>query len=315
MINRELIRIKAVQLTYAYFQNGNQNIDNAEKELIFSLGKSYHLYNTLLLLIVATTRMARKRYEIAAAKAGREGMDKPSSRFAYNKFAVQLEENRMLRTFVEEHKDVWEDRVETVKNLYLQIEASEVYKEFLESKDDDYEAHREVWRKIYKQFIQNNEDLDLILEEMSLYWNDDKEVVDTFVLKTIKRFDPANNDKQELLPDYDDIEDKEYARKLFRATILNAEQYQRYMTEASRNWDFSRLAYMDVVIMQLAIAEMLTFPNIPVNVTINEYVDLAKLYSTPRSGGYINGMLDTIARHLIANKKMMKVMPEKKAKK
>lgn len=315
MINRELIRIKAVQLTYAYFQNGNHFIDNAEKELMFSLSKSYHLYNNLLLLIVAITRMARKHYEVAKAKAEREGAAAPSMRFAFNKFAMQLEENLMLRAFVEEQKNIWEEKQEFIKNLFMQIQNCELYNEFLATTDDDYEIDREFWRKIYKQFIQNNDDLDAVLEEQSLYWNDDKDVVDTFVLKTIKRFDPKNNDKQELLPDYTDEEDKDYARKLFRATILNADQYQRYMTEASRNWDFSRLAYMDVVIMQLAIAEMLTFPNIPVNVTINEYVDLAKLYSTPRSGGYINGMLDTIARHLIEKGKMMKVMPERKTKK
>ncbi len=155
----------------------------------------------------------------------------------------------------------------------------------------------------------DNDNLDAMLEEKSLYWNDDKEIVDTFVLKTIKRFDPANKELQELLPEYKDEEDKEFAVKLFRATILNADQYQRFMSETSRNWDFSRLAYMDVVIMQIAIAEMMNFPNIPVNVTINEYVDLAKLYSTPRSGSYINGMLDAIARYLIDTGKMMKVMP------
>lgn len=312
MINRELIRIKTVQLTYAYFQNGNHNIDNAEKELLFSLSKAYHLYNSLLLLIVAVTRMARKHVDIATSKAQREGTEAPSQRFAYNKFAVQLEENSMLKTFTEEQKNIWEDRTEFVKNLYMQMKQSEAYKEFMDSDDEEYETHREVWRKLYKQFIQNNPELDSTLEEVSLYWNDDKEVVDTFVLKTIKRFDPKTDAKQELLPEYTDEEDKEYARKLFRATILNAEQYQHYMTEASRNWDFSRLAYMDVVIMQIAIAEMLTFPNIPVNVTINEYVELAKLYSTPRSGGYINGMLDTIARHLITNGKMLKQMPERK---
>ncbi|MBR3726077.1 MAG: transcription antitermination factor NusB, partial [Prevotella sp.] len=173
---------------------------------------------------------------------------------------------------------------------------------------------REVWRKIYKQIIQENEDLDALLEEKSLYWNDDKEVVDTFVLKTIRRFEPKNASRQELLPEYKDEEDKDFARKLFRATILNADTYQRYMSEASKNWDFSRLAYMDVVIMQIAIAEMLTFPNIPVSVTINEYVDLAKIYSTHKSGGYINGMLDSIARHLIKTGKMMKTMNEKVSK-
>jgi N utilization substance protein B len=199
-----------------------------------------------------------------------------------------------------------------VKKLYLQIEASDIYKDYMSDPDSSYEADREVWRKIYRQHIQDNDELAAVLEEISLYWNDDKDVVDTFVLKTIKRFDEKSNANFELLPEYRDEEDREFARKLFRASILNAEQYQRYMTEASLNWDFSRLAYMDVIIMQLAITEMLNFPNIPVNVTINEYVDLAKLYSTPRSGGYINGMLDTIARHLIESGKMMKVMPERK---
>ncbi|MBQ2535093.1 MAG: transcription antitermination factor NusB, partial [Prevotella sp.] len=204
MINRELIRIKAVQLTYAYFQNGNHNLDNAEKELMFSLTKAYHLYNTLLLLIVAVTRMARKHYDIASAKAEREGFTGPSARFAFNKFAVQLEENKQLKEFVEDQKNLWDDKAEFVKNLYLQMEQSETYQEFIASSDDDYETHREVWRKLYKLFIQNNDDLSLTLEEDSIYWNDDKEVVDTFVLKTIKRFDPANGDSQELLPEYTD---------------------------------------------------------------------------------------------------------------
>ena len=313
MINRELIRIKAVQLTYAYFQNGNHNIDNAEKELMFSLTKSYHLYKTLLLLIVAVTKMARKHYDIASAKAEREGSTGPIGRFAFNKFAVQLEENKQLAEYAETQKNVWEDKAEFVKTLYVQMEQSEPYKEFIASTDDDYETHRELWRKLYKLFIQNNDDLCDTLEEDSIYWNDDKEVVDTFVLKTIKRFDPANGADQELLPEYTDEEDREFAQGLFHAAIVNADQYQQYMTEASRNWDFSRLAYMDVVIMQLAIAEMLTVPNIPVNVTINEYVELAKLYSTPRSGGYINGMLDAIARHLIASGTLLKTMPEKKS--
>jgi len=174
-----------------------------------------------------------------------------------------------------------------------------------------------LWRKIYRTFIQTNPDLDAILEEISLYWNDDKEIVDTFVLKTIKRFDEQNGPKQELLPEWDSDEEQDFARKLFRSAILNADEYQRYMSEASRNWDFSRLAYMDVVIMQIAIAEMLTFPNIPITVTINEFVDLAKLYSTNKSGGYINGMLDAIARHLINTGRLAKYIdpkPEKPAK-
>lgn len=309
MINRELIRIKIVQLTYAYYQNGNKNMDVAEKELFFSLSKAYDLYNYLLGLVVAITKEERLRVEVATQRAQREETEIPSQKFAYNRFAVQLEENKMLNEFVETQKQTWTDDIETVRKLCNQIEQSETYQAYMASEEDSYEADREVWRKLYKQLIQDNKDLDALLEEKSLYWNDDKEVVDTFVLKTIKRFNPEEKSEQKLLPEYKDEEDKEFARRLFRSTILNAEQYQKYMSDASRNWDFSRLAYMDVVIMQIALAEMLTFPNIPVTVTINEYVDLAKLYSTSRSGNYINGMLDSIARYLIQEGILMKTMP------
>lgn len=308
MINRKLIRVKIIQLTYAYYQNGHHNMDTAEKELLFSLSKAYGLYNYLLGLIVAITQEERRRVDIATRRAEREGTETPSQRFAFNKFATQLEENKQLNLFMEDKKMSWENDVEAVRKLCDQIERSPLYQEYMMSDAEDYETDRELWRRIYRTLIQGNEDLDAILEEKSLYWNDDKEIVDTFVLKTIKRFDPANKADQELLPEYDDTEDREYALKLFRSTILNADTYQRYMSETSRNWNFSRLAYMDVVLMQIAIAEMLTFPNIPISVTINEYVDLAKLYSTPKSGGYINGMLDAIARHLVDTGRLLKPM-------
>ncbi len=311
MINRELIRIKIVQLIYAYYQNGNRNIDNAEKELLFCLSKSYHLYNHLLALIVAISKEARRRIDILSARAKREGTPMPSEKFSFNKFAIQLEENKMLNEFIDSQKQIWTDEVELVRKLCNQIEQCTIYKEYMESGDDSYEEDRELWRRLYKALIMENEDLDQMLEERSLYWNDDKNIVDTFVLKTIKRFEPGTKRSQELLPEYKDEEDKDFARKLFRATILNADQYQRYMSDASRNWDFSRLAYMDVVIMQIAIAEMLTFPAIPVNVTINEYLDLAKAYSTPKSAGYINGMLDAIARYLVDTNKLLKPLADR----
>jgi len=277
MINRELIRIKIVQLTYAYYQNGSKNIDSAEKELIFSLSKAYDLYNYLLALIVSVTRESRRHLEVAQARAEREGTKQPSQKFAYNRFAIQLEENKMLTEFMETQKKTWNDEPEFVNKLYNQIVGSQIYQEYMAAEADDYETDRELWRKLYRTLIQNNTDLDALLEEQSLYWNDDKEVVDTFVLKTIKRFDEKSQARQELLPEYDNEEDRDYARKLFRATIMNANDYQHFMSEASQNWDFSRLAYMDIVIMQIAIAEMMTFPSIPISVTINEYVELAKL--------------------------------------
>ena len=242
-------------------------------------------------MIVAITREAQRRQEVLQAKALREGSKMPSAKFTSNRFALQLESNIQLGEFMETQKRTWADYPEFIGKMFEQIEQSQIYQDYMNDKEDNYAADREVWQ--------------------SLYWNDDKDVVDTFVLKTIKRFDEKNGDKQELLPEYDSEEEKDYARKLFRATILNANDYQHMMTEASQNWDFSRLAYMDVIIMQIAIAEMLTFPSIPLSVTINEFVELAKFYSTPRSAGYINGMLDTIARHLINTGRLLKQMDKK----
>lgn len=311
MINREIIRNKVVQLTYAYYQNGNKNIDSAEKELLFSLSKAYDLYAYMLALIPAVARESRKYLEVAQSKAQREGTAMPSQKFAYNRFAIQVEQNTALNDILDAKKISWNDHPEFVNKLYLQITDSQIYKEYMDSSDDSYEADRELWRKLYRTLIENNEGIDSILEEESLYWNDDKEIVDTFVVKTIKRFDEKAGHKQAILPEYASEEDIDFARKLFRAAILNADEYQHYMGEMSRNWDFNRLAFMDVIIMQIAIAEMMTFPGIPINVTINEYVEIAKLYSTPRSGGYINGILDPIARMLVNSGRMLKTMPER----
>ncbi len=311
MINREIIRNKVVQLTYAYYQNGNKNIDSAEKELLFSLSKAYDLYAYMLALIPAVAKESRKYFEVAQSKAQREGTEMPQPKFAYNRFAIQVEQNVALNDILETKKISWNDHPEFVNKLYLQITESQIYKDYMESDEDSFEADREVWRKLYRTLIENNEDIDSILEEESLYWNDDKEIVDTFVVKTIKRFDEKSGNKQEILPEYSSEDDTEFARKLFRAAILNADEYQHYMTEMSHNWDFSRLAFMDIIIMQIAIAEMMTFPAIPVTVTINEYVDIAKLYSTPRSGGYINGVLDPVARMLAQTGRMLKAVPER----
>ena len=315
MINREIIRIKIVQLTYAYYQNGNKNIDTAEKELFFSLSKAYDLYNYMLALMVAVNKEAARRNEVLVQRAKREGTAEPSQKFVFNRFAIQLAENKQLQDFMSTQKSGWDENAAFVSSLLEKIEQSDIYQDYMNSTDDSYDADRELWRKLYRTFIQDNDEIDTILEDMSLYWNDDKTIVDTFVLKTIKRFDEQNGAKQELLQEWDSEEEKDFARKIFRAAILNADEYQRAMSEASRNWDFSRLAFMDIILMQIAIAEMMTLPNIPISVTINEYVEIAKFYSTPKSAGYINGMLDAIARSLVESGRLAKFIEPKKEKK
>lgn len=274
-------------------------MDTAEKELFFSLSKAYDLYNYLLLLMVEVTKQANKRLNAAKNKLvpTKEELF-PNTKFVENRFIAQLEVNKQLLEFSNNQKKTWENEADFVKTLCDKILESDIYKEYMASETSSYEEDRELWRKLYKNIIFNNIELDQVLEDQSLYWNDDKEIVDTFVLKTIKRFDEKNGAKQELLPEFKDEEDQDFARRLFRRTILNADYYRHLISENTKNWDLDRVAFMDVVIMQIALAEILSFPNIPVSVSLNEYVEIAKLYSTPKSGGFINGTLDGIVNSL-----------------
>jgi N utilization substance protein B len=307
MINRVLIRLKIVQIVYAFYQNGGKNLDTAEKELFFSLSKAYDMYNYLLLLMVEITKQAERKQSAAKNKLLPTAEELyPNTKFVDNRFIAQLEVNKQLLEFSETQKKTWENEAEFVKGLCEKIMDSDIYKEYMASETSSYEEDRELWRKIYKRIIFNNDDLDQVLEDQSLYWNDDKEIVDTFVLKTIKRFDEKNGAKQELLPEFKDEDDQDFARRLFRRTILNADYYRHLISENTRNWDLDRVAFMDVIIMQIALAEILSFPNIPVSVTLNEYVEIAKLYSTPKSGSFINGTLDGIVNVLKKENKLTK---------
>ena len=307
MINRVVIRLKIVQIIYAYYQNGGKNLDTAEKELFFSLSKAYDLYNYLLLLMVEVTKQANKKLNAAKNKLipTKEELF-PNTKFVENRFIAQLEVNKQLLDFAGNQKKTWENEADFVKSLCEQIMESDIYKEYMASETSSYEEDREVWRKIYKKIIFNNAELDQVLEDQSLYWNDDKEIVDTFVLKTIKRFEEKNGAKQELLPEFKDDEDQDFARRLFRRAILNSDYYRHLISENTKNWDLDRVAFMDVIIMQIALAEVLSFPNIPVSVSLNEYVEIAKLYSTPKSGGFINGTLDGIVNQLKKENKLTK---------
>ena len=307
MINRVLIRLKIIQIVYAYYQNGSKNLDSAEKELFYSLSKAYDLYNYLLMLMIALTNYAQKRIDAAKAKLSPTEEDlNPNTKFVENKFIAQLEVNKQLMDFVANQKRTWANDEDFLKALFEKISASDIYKEYMAASDSSYDADRELWRKLYKTFIFNNEELDALLEDQSLYWNDDKEIVDTFVLKTIKRFDEKNGADQPLLPEFKDDEDQEFARRLFRRSILNCDYYRHLISENTRNWDLDRVAFMDVIIMQCALAEILSFPNFPISVSLNEYVDIAKVYSTNKSGSFVNGTLDGIVKVLKKEGKLTK---------
>jgi len=299
MINRTLIRLKVVQLVYAYYLDEGKTTINAEKELQKSLEKAYTLYLMSLQLIIAITGYARKRIEEKAEinKAAHIS-EAANMKFVDNRFVKTLASNKMLQENIEAEKLSWADEIPYLRSIYEKIISSDFYKEYMQKGTTSYEEDRELWRTLYKRIISKDEELDEVLEEKSLYWNDDRVIVDTFVFKTIKRMTEEGGSDQPLEPDYKDDEDREYAMILFKQTIKNGDEYRELIARTLRNWEFDRLAYMDIVIMQTAIAEFKNFPNIPLSVTINEYVEIAKWYSTPNSGSYVNGVLDAIAKRL-----------------
>ena len=307
MINRELIRLKVVQICYAFHQNEGRDMEVAEKELMLSMSKSYEMYNLLLLLLTEIGRMAQRYYEVRVNRLSRLGMEnKENPRFVNNLFLRQLEENQQLRSFADSCKYDWSDEYNLVRTLYQQVENAPFFQTYMEQTEQSYEADRDVCRQIYRTFICNNDQLDELFEGRSLYWNDDKAIVDTFVLKTINRFTAGSTADQPLLPQFQDDTVQEFAVKLLRHTLSNAAYYDRLISGQARNWTLERIALMDRVIMQVALAEILTFPSIPLSVSINEYVELAKLYSTPKSGKYVNATLDHIAKSLMEEGKIAK---------
>ncbi len=308
MINRELIRLKVVQLVYAYYRNDGKTIETAQKELLFSLGKAYELYEYLLLLLVKVYELAGKKEEALRQRAqkGAAVLDgSVEARLAANAMLKQLAENKALLAYRENRKD-WIEEEAFVKQLFTTFTESDIFKMYLDKEDFSYEADRELVRKLYKTYICHNEDFDDLIEEHSLYWNDDKFVVDSFVLKTIKRFTAESTPDQPLLPDYASDDDREFAIRLFQQSIISEEETRTIISDGSKNWELNRLAFMDLIIMQIALTEVMTFPSIPVSVTFNEYLNIAKVYSTPRSAGYINGMLDHMVKWLRKQNKILK---------
>jgi N utilization substance protein B len=306
MINRTIIRSKVLQTLYSACQKKDRDLKLAESELLFSLEKSYDLYHCLLLLIPHLTDLEQKRLDMRKHKylVTAEELN-PNLRFVDNRLSAQLFNNKFLQAFANRKGLFWTDETIFTKKLLDQIIESDGYKRYLQS-PDDYESDKEFWRRAFKGFIYNNEELEDFLEDKSIYWNDDVEIVETFVLKTIKRFEEKEGAEQELLPMFKEEEDREYAIKLLRQSFLMEDDINLRISRHIVNWDFDRIASMDLYIMQLAIAELLVFPSIPLSVTLNEYIDLAKVFSTPKSANFINGVLDGVMEELKSENLLLK---------
>ncbi|MBR2619084.1 MAG: transcription antitermination factor NusB [Paludibacteraceae bacterium] len=320
MINRILIRIKVIQLLYAYRNNSSNSITDSsdkkqlttiakqvEKELINSLDQTYDLYHWMLQLIVELHLYAIKRIEIGMNKLRpTEEERNPNTRFINNAFSKQLSNNKALAAYVKEQGISWQEETDLIKQLYNQLIASDFYQAYMKETDRNYEGDKFLWRQIIKKVFIPNTALEERLEEINLYWNDDFETVISFVEKTIKRFSEEKGSDQELLEKFRDTEDLEYAKKLLTTAIIDQQKYEQLIQSTVQNWESERIACMDMVILQAALAEIYTFPTIPINVTLNEFIEISKFYSTEKSSLFINGILDKIATDLRNEGKLIK---------
>ena len=305
MINRVLIRLKVVQVIYAYYQNGGQKTAMADRELAQSIDSAYSLYKTLLFIPLAWARQIRK----SVARQQRMNAPHISRReqlFAQNRFLEQLESNVELAAFIQSNDMEWLFESDWMADTTARILESDAMEEYIQCENFDFASDRELVRKLYKAFIEESDELDSLLEEQNIYWNGDKELINSFVLKTIKSFEDGKVNEQPLKSEFKDEEDRQFAIDLLHHGLLTADERERVVAANCRRWDPSRLAFLDVIIIQVAMAEMLNFPQIPLKVTINEYVELAKLLSTPASGSFVNGMLDTIVKDFTAQGRLNK---------
>ncbi len=305
MINRALIRLKVVQVIYAYYQNGAQKPSSAGLELARSLDSAYSLYKTLLYLPVAISGLARK--SVARQKRMNEThISRKEELLAENKFIAQLESNLQLMEYVRDNDFEWLLSSDYIKETCEGILKSDAMEEYWQEEKFDYEADKELCKKIYKEFVENSDALDCLLEEQDIYWNGDKELIDSFVMKTMRSFTENSGPQQPLQSEFKDEEDRQFALDLLDKGLAAADMREKAVNANCRRWDPSRLAFLDVIIIQVALAEIMGFPNIPLKVSINEYVELAKLLSTPASGSFVNGMLDTIIKDMKAGGELTK---------
>lgn len=309
MLSRRLLRVKVMQTVYGHFRGGGeQTIRETEKELFHSIAKSYELYHLLLLLIVDLRDYAEKRIDIGLSKKRPTYEDQnPNRKFINNRVALQLKDNKQLLKYIETTGLSWKNNEQFVKDIYKIIIESDLYRDYMESEEDSYEADRKFLAKLVEKVIGQHLPLYSLFEEQSIYWNDEAEFVVSIVVKTLKEFTEENGEDQSLQAEFKDEEDREFVKTLFRKTIANNEDYLELIRKFSRNWDLERVANLDIVLMQIAIAEVMEFNKIPVKVSLNEYIEIAKHYSTPKSGTFINGILDKVIEHLKSEKDLIKL--------
>jgi len=298
-----------MQALYGFFQSDTKDLAKAEKELFAGIDKIYDLYIYQLSFLNELQHVANVQIEDAKEKhlPTKEDLN-PNFKFIENKFLIQLAENIHLKREINNRKISWNNEFELVKRVFNNIKVSEQFGKFMNIDDDSYKTHKDFITEIFREFIADFELLNHLYEEKNLHWGDDIYLVNPMVVKTIELFKESSTPDTALMTLYKDKEeDIQFVKELFCQCIIKDAETEKLIGDKTKNWEVERIAMMDVLLMKMAITELLQFPSIPVKVTLNEFIEISKIYSTPKSKIFINGILDKLVADFKTENKLNKM--------
>ena len=307
MINRRHIRVKVMQSVYAILQSHNDDIIREEKFLKHSILKMFDLYVLNLQLIIEVQKLAAKKMALSKKKILATTSDlKPNTKFIDNKVIDTIAQSVSIEGFIELNGlNNWEENNEYVKIIFEELLKSDLYKKYLASDENSFKLDKAFVVDFFKEIIAPNEKLAEYYEDTLISWVDDIPFVNTWLVKTLSK--QKANGLFVLGSLYKDRDDEDFVSDLFRKTVLKQVEYEKDIAEKTPNWETDRIAEIDMILIKMSITEFINFPSIPTRVTINEYIEISKDYSTSKSSYFINGVLDKISKEFVENKKIVKI--------
>jgi len=295
-------------MQYSYEQTEDANLRSFEKKLANSIDETYDLYLYYLLLLIEFKSIAEQKIEDSKSKLRPDEKDlNPSLIFVENPLLVSLTENQELKKLLAKRSISWSSEMDLVRTLFNKIRSSDFYNQYIENKKSDLQSDASFIVKLFKDFVVNDELLLSYLEEKSIYWIEDVDLVASMIIKSFKRSKETDG-RIVILPLFkEEKEERSFYKNLFHNAIINKDEIDKIIRDHTKNWDIERIALMDILLMRLAVAEVTSFSTIPVKVTLNEYIELAKQYSTNKSNFFINGILDQSFSDLKSEGKIKKI--------
>ena len=306
MISRRLLRIKAMKALYAHLKSESDSLAASERSFVTSIDKTYDLYFHMLSLIVEIARYAENRQEMAKQKKLPTYEDlNPNRKFVENSVIALIADSDSVNNYVAAHKLSWAQYPELIKTLFAQLEQSDYYKRYMISEERSFREDLALVRDFYTTELEDSEALEEVLDEQSILWNDDLGFALIMVERTLSNMRPTHQEVK-VVQKFKSEDDLTFAKELFTKAAINFAENTTLIEKFMSNWDVERIAFMDNVILALAVTELTSFPSIPVKVTLDEYIEISKYYSTPGSSNFINGILDRVVAHLNAEGRIKK---------